>query len=395
LVSTRTPDRSAESAARPAGADAIVVSIVIPCLNEAQTIERCVVSALGVLEEHGIPGEVIVADNGSDDGSAELAEAAGARVVHEPRRGYGSAYLAGFAAARGKSIVMADADLTYDFAEIPRFLEQLDGGAELVIGNRMAKIHPGAMPWLHRYVGNPVLTGILNLFFRAGVDDAHCGMRALRREVLPRLDLRTTGMEFASEMVIRAAKQNLKIAQVPIEYHRREGESKLSTWNDGWRHLRFLLVHSPTYLFLLPGAFLTLVGFLVALTVLAQIDLFGRQWDLHAMIGGSMLTIVGTQILALGLCARAYGVYVLGERDTWFERLGLRVRLEHGLLAGAAIAVAGFAVGGVIVGKWIASGAGALSESKLAMLAVTLIIVGVQTFFASFLLSILGLRRRS
>jgi hypothetical protein len=196
-------------------------------------------------------------------------------------------------------------------------------------------------------------------------------------------------------MVIRASKENLKIAQLPIEYHPREGESKLSTWSDGWRHLRFLLVHSPTYLFLLPGAFLTLVGFLVALTVLAQIDLFGRQWDLHAMIGGSMLTIVGTQILALGLCARAYGVYVLGERDTWFERLGLRVRLEHGLLAGAAIAVAGFAVGGVIVGKWIASGAGALSESKLAMLAVTLIIVGVQTFFASFLLSILGLRRRS
>jgi glycosyltransferase involved in cell wall biosynthesis len=394
-MSTGTKDPSAKSEARPAGADAIVISVVIPCLNEAPTIERCVVSALGVLQEYGIPGEVIVVDNGSDDGSAELAEAAGARVVHEPRRGYGSAYLAGFAAARGDRIMMADADLTYDFGEIPRFVEQLDNGAELVIGNRMAKIHPGAMPWLHRYVGNPLLTGILSLFYRTGVADAHCGMRALRREVLPRLDLRTTGMEFASEMVIRASKENLKIAQLPIEYHPREGESKLSTWSDGWRHLRFLLVHSPTYLFLLPGAFLTLVGFLVALTVLAQIDLFGRQWDLHAMIGGSMLTIVGTQILALGLCARAYAVYVLGERDAWFERLQPRFRLERGLLAGGAIAVAGLAVGGVIVGKWIASGAGALSESKLALLAVTLIIVGVQIFFASFLLSILGLRRRS
>jgi hypothetical protein len=258
----------------------------------------------------------------------------------------------------------------------------------------MAKIHPGAMPWLHRYVGNPLLTGILNLFYRAGVDDAHCGMRAVRRDVLPRLDLQTTGMEFASEMVIRAAKEDLRIAQLPIEYHPREGESKLSTWRDGWRHLRFLLVHSPTYLFLLPGALLTLVGMLVLLTVLARVNVFGRQWDLHAMIGGAMLTVVGTQVLALGLSARAYGVYVLGERDAWFERLRGRLRLEHGLLAGAAIFVVGLALGGVIVGKWIQRGGGELSEARLGLLAATLVIVGIQVFFASFLLSILGLRRR-
>ena len=257
--------------ARPASDEAIDVSVVIPCLNEAPTIERAVGAALEALEQAGIPGEVIVADNGSTDGSPELAERAGARVVHEPRRGYGSAYLAGFEAARGDRIVMADADLTYDFAEIPRFLEKIDEGADFVIGNRMAKIHPGAMPWLHRYVGNPVLTGILNLFFGVGVDDAHCGMRALRRDVLPRLDLRTTGMEFASEMVIRAGKEDLEIAQLPIEYHPREGESKLSTWRDGWRHLRFLLVHSPTYLFLIPGAILSAVGALILLTVLARV----------------------------------------------------------------------------------------------------------------------------
>jgi glycosyltransferase involved in cell wall biosynthesis len=395
MVSTRAHEAPATTQIPARELDeAVDVSVVIPCLNEAQTIERCVTLARVVLEEHAIPGEVIVVDNGSDDGSAELAQRAGARIVHESRRGYGSAYLAGFAAARGDRIVMADADLTYDFSEIPRFLGKLDDGAELVIGNRMAMIHPGAMPWLHRYVGNPLLTGILNLFYRAGVEDAHCGMRAVRRDVLPRLDLQTTGMEFASEMVIRAAKEELRIAQLPIEYHPREGESKLSTWRDGWRHLRFLLVHSPTYLFLLPGAFLSAIGILVLLTVLARVDVFGRQWDLHAMIGGAMLTVVGTQVLGLGLCARAYGVYVLGERDELFEQLRPRLRLEHGLLAGATIFVAGLALGGVIVGKWIERGGGQLSEARLGLLGATLVIVGIQIFFSAFLLSILGLRRR-
>src|SRR3954453_23838997 len=229
------------------------VSVVIPCLNEAANIEECVRRAWAALASAELDGEGVVADNNSTDGSAELAEAAGARVVHEPRRGYGSAYLAGFAAANGEYVVMADADLTYDFAEIPRFLHTLQDGADMVIGNRMDNIQPGAMPWLHRYVGNPVLTGVLNLFFRTGVKDPPGGLRGLRRDVLPRLALRTTGMEFASEMVIRAAKEQLDIRQVSIEYHPRGGESKLSTWRDGWRHLRFLLVHSPTHLFLIPG----------------------------------------------------------------------------------------------------------------------------------------------
>src|SRR6185312_14080694 len=217
------------------------------------------------LAGEGWQGEVIVADNGSDDRSAELAREAGALVVHEPRRGYGSAYLAGFAAARGEYIVMADADLTYDFADIPRFVEQLEAGAQLVMGDRMDNIHPGAMPWLHRYVGNPILTGVLNLFFRTGVSDAHCGMRGFRRDILPVLDLRTTGMEFASEMVIRASKEKLRIAEFPIEYHPRGGESKLSSFRDGWRHLRFLLVHSPNHLFILPGALSAGLGALVLL----------------------------------------------------------------------------------------------------------------------------------
>jgi glycosyltransferase involved in cell wall biosynthesis len=371
-----------------------LVSVVIPCLNEEANIERCVSLALEVLEESGIRGEVVVADNASEDRSAELAAGAGARVVHEPRRGYGSAYLAGFEAARGRYIVMADADLTYDFREIPRFVEQLEAGAELVMGDRMDNIHPGAMPWLHRYVGNPVLTAVLNLFFRTGVSDAHCGMRALRSDVLPRLDLRTTGMEFASEMVIRAAKEKLDIREFPIEYHPRGGHSKLSSFRDGWRHLRFLLVHSPTYLFILPGVLMAAFGALVALTVVTNLDVLGRTWDLHALLAGSLFMIVGTQVLALGLCAHAYGTYFMNEKDPWFDRMRARFRLEHGLLLGGVLTIAGLAMAGVIVGIWIHRGFGALSEERLGLVAATLMIVGIQIFFSSFLLSILGLRRR-
>jgi glycosyltransferase involved in cell wall biosynthesis len=374
--------------------DEPLVTVVIPCLNEEENITECVTRALAVMEEHGIPGEVVVADNASEDRSAELATAAGARVVHEPRRGYGSAYLAGFVEARGRYIVMADADLTYDFAEIPKFVKHLDEGAELVMGDRMDNIHPGAMPWLHRYVGNPVLTGVLNLFFRTGIKDAHCGMRALRRDVLPRLDLRTTGMEFASEMVIRASKEKLDIREFPIEYHPRGGESKLSSFRDGWRHLRFLLVHSPTHLFMIPGAILLLLGTLVTATVAASLDVFGREWNLHTMVAGSLLMIVGVQVISLGLCAHAYATYFMGEKDPWFDRMRKRFNLEHGLLLGGIISAAGFVIAAVIVVQWISRGLGALSEERLAVLAATLIIIGVQTFFSSFLLSILGLRRR-
>jgi len=371
-----------------------IVSVVIPCLNEAANIEACVSAALEAMRDAAIPGEVVVADNASEDRSAELAAAAGARVVAEPRRGYGSAYLAGFAAARGRYIVMADADLTYDFAEIPRFVEKLEDGAELVMGDRMDNIRPGAMPWHHRYLGNPVLTGILNVFFRTGVSDAHCGMRALRRDVLPRLDLRTTGMEFASEVVIRASKEKLDIREFPIEYHPRGGESKLSSFRDGWRHLRFLLVHSPTHLFMLPGAILLAIGTLVALVSLLQIDVFGREWDLHTMVAGALLMIVGTQVVALGLCAHAYGTYFMGEKDPWFDRMRARYRLEHGLSLGGATLAAGLILSAVIVGIWIDRGFGQLSEERLAVLAAALVIVGIQIFFTSFLLSILGLRRR-
>jgi glycosyltransferase involved in cell wall biosynthesis len=371
-----------------------LVSVVIPCLNEAGTIGECVHRARTVLDAKDIRGEIIVVDNGSDDGSGHLAASSGAFVVREPERGYGSAYLAGFGAARGRYIVMADADLTYDFNEIPRFVAELEDGADMVIGNRMQNIHPGAMPWHHRYIGNPVLSGVLNLLFRSGVDDVHCGMRALRRDLLPRLDLRTTGMEFASEMVIRASKEHLTVRQFAIEYHPRAGESKLSSFRDGWRHLRFLLVHSPNYLFILPGAVMAVLGATIELVVVTQLAVFGREWDIHALIGGALLAIVGTQIVALGICAHAYGTYFMGEQDRWFDRMRARFKLEHGLLLGGGVAFAGIAFGAFIVLQWINMGFGALAYERLAVLAVTLIVVGIQIFFSSFLLSILGLRRR-
>jgi glycosyltransferase involved in cell wall biosynthesis len=224
------------------GRRGVLVSVVIPCLNEAQAIGGCVRSARQALRSAGFEGEVLVADNGSTDGSRELARAAGAQLVEESRRGYGRAYQAGFAAARGKYIVMGDGDETYDFSAIGRFIEGLEEGSDLVIGSRLrGTIHPGAMSWLHRYVGNPLLTGLLNVLHGAGVSDAYCGMRAFRRDLLPLLDLRAPGMELASEQLIRASELGLTIREIPIEYRRRRGESKLSPLRDGWRTVRLLI----------------------------------------------------------------------------------------------------------------------------------------------------------
>jgi glycosyltransferase involved in cell wall biosynthesis len=388
----RTITESLDGVDDPEGSVALL-SVVIPCLNEAENIELCIASAFGAMAGAGIAGEVIVADNGSEDGSAELAELAGARVVREPRRGYGSAYIAGLAAARGEYIVMADADLTYDFEEIPSFLAELRDGADMVVGDRMEHIHPGAMPWLHRYIGNPLLSRLLNLLFHTGVRDAHCGMRALRRDRLEILQLRTTGMEFASEMIVRAAKERLDIREIPIEYHPRGGESKLSSFRDGWRHLRFLLLHSPNHLFILPGALMTLFGGLVSLAVLAHVSILGRQWQLHTLIGGSLLLIIGTQLVGLGLCAHAYATYFMGERDAWFDRARERLRLEHGLMLGAVVALIGAAMLLVVVLDWVHRGLGSLAQERVAIFAASLLVIGIQIVFASFLLSMLGLRR--
>jgi len=369
------------------------VSVVIPCLNEAETIGECVTLSRGVLDEAGYDGEVIVVDNGSTDGSGELAHAAGALVVDEPRRGYGSAYLAGLAVAQGDYIIMVDADLTYDFTEIPRFVDELEHGAQVVIGNRMQNIKPGAMPLLSR-IGNPLLSGFLNVLHRTNVRDVHCGMRALRRDVLPLLNLRTVGMEFASEMVIRATRERLDVREVPIELHPRVGESKLSPFRDGWRHLRVILVYNPTFLFLLPGAVMLAVGSLITLLVFAEVPVFGRNLYVHSLILGCLLILLGVQAIGLGLSARAFGVYFISEQDALFQKLQARMRLAHGIALAVGVLVAGIALVSIVIARWVSHGFGSLGEVRLAIFAATVIAVGAQIFFTSFLLSIIGLRRR-
>jgi glycosyltransferase involved in cell wall biosynthesis len=368
------------------------VSVVIPCLDEAETIAECVAQARAVLDEGGLAGEVIVVDNGSTDGSGELARAAGALVVEEPRRGYGSAYLAGLAVAQGDYIVMLDADLTYDFREIPRFVQSLDDGAQLVVGNRMGSIAPGAMSVLSR-LGNPLLSGFLNVLHRTNIRDVHCGMRALRRDVLPALNLRTVGMEFASEMVIRATRERLDVREIPIELHPRVGSSKLSPFRDGWRHLRVILVYNPTFLFLLPGAVMFLAGSLITLLVFVHVPVFGRNLYTHSLIVGCLLILLGVQAIGLGLSARAFGVYFISEQDELFQKLRSRLRLEHGLALAAVIGIGGLALIGIVIGRWASTGFGTLREERLAILAATVVAVAAQIFFTSFLVSIIGLRR--
>jgi glycosyltransferase involved in cell wall biosynthesis len=391
---TRTPTGEAATTSVAGSTREPELSVVIPCLNEAEGIAVVVEKAIRTMEREGISGEVVVADNGSTDGSPAIAEAAGARVVHEPRRGYGSAYQAGFTAARGEYILMGDGDDTYDFTQIDRFVGPLREGADLVIGNRMAGIQPGAMSWLHRRVGNPLLTGVLNLFFRTGVSDAHCGMRAFRRDLLPALDLRATGMEFASEHVIRSAKLGLEIREIEIDYHPRKGESKLSSFTDGWRHLRFLLVHSPTWLFVLPGAVLAVLGALGTLIAASGIELFGREWQLHALIASVAAVIVGAQLLQIGVFSRAFAYYYLGESDSLIEAARRRFRLEHGLAAGTALLLIGLVIAGIVVALWLGRGLGALREERLALVGLMLVVLGLQTIFGAFFISVLGLRRR-
>jgi glycosyltransferase involved in cell wall biosynthesis len=373
----------------------IDLSIVLPCLDEEASVGKVVGDAWTGIERTGLRGEVIVVDNGSTDRSVAVAEEHGARVVHEPQRGYGSAYLRGLDEARGEFIVMADADGTYPVEQLEPFLERLRGGDDLVLGSRFqGKIHAGAMPWAHRWIGNPVLTWILNVFFRVKVSDAHCGLRAIRREALPVLQLQATGMEFASEMILKASKRKLSISEVPIEYFPRTGESKLNTLRDGWRHLRFMLLHSATFLFIVPGLVLLALGLLVMLALATgPVEILGVTWYLHAMIAGSLATLVGAQVVQLGLFARTYAVLYLNDPDPRLERIWSRVRLEHGLLLGGLILMTGAGILFAIFVEWARNDFGALAREHESLLGMTLVGLGVQTIFGSFFLSVLGLRR--
>ena len=368
------------------------VSVIMPCLNEAATVARCVVKARAALERAGLSGEVVVADNGSDDGSPALAEAAGARVVAAPVRGYGAAYLAGLEAARGTYLVLGDADDTYDFGAVPEFVAALKAGNDVVLGSRFrGRILPGAMPWLHRYVGNPVLSGILSVFFGRRVSDAHCGLRAMTRDASDRMRLRSSGMEFASEMVALALRRQLTVAEIPITYYPRGGESKLRSFRDGWRHLRFMLLLSPTPLFLVPGLAALLLGFAGLFVLLpGPLRVAGFVLDYHFMFVASALAILGVQLVLLGLAAKAYAS---GERsiraDRWLTLLDRHFTLERGLLVGLGLVAAGLGINGWILSSWLSGGRGQLFAVRPALLGLTLIVVGAQGVFGSFFISML------
>jgi glycosyltransferase involved in cell wall biosynthesis len=372
----------------------IVISVVMPCLDEEETIGNCVAKALEGIRLSGLPGEVIVSDNGSTDRSVEIATELGARVIHQPERGYGNAYRAGFDAARGKYIVMGDSDDTYDFTQIPAFVEKLREGNEYVLGSRFAgTILPGAMPWANRYIGNPILTGLLNFMFGLGSSDAHSGFRAFTKDAYRRMRLQTTGMEFASELVINAARAKLKVAEVPIIYYPRGGESKLHRVRDAWRHVRFMLMYSPDHLFVVPGMVLFVLGILGMLFLLpGQQIVGGHVFDYHFMFVASLLTIVGFQVLVTGFYAKAYAfTHRFAPDDRMIQVFYRYFSLEEWLLAGFLVFLAGLAIDGWIFWTWVQHSFKDLFAVRPALLALTLMVIGIQLIFSSFLLSILNI----
>ena len=374
----------------------------MPCLDEAETVATCVEAARHFLDAHGISGEVLVADNGSTDESRALAERAGARVVLVADKGYGAALMGGIGAARGRFVAMADADDSYDFLGLTPFVERLRAGDDLVMGNRfLGGIAVGAMPPLHRYLGNPVLTGIGRWFFKAPVGDFHCGLRAFRREAIVALDLRTTGMEFASEMVVRSVLAGLRVSEVPTTL-KRDGRSRpphLRSWRDGWRHLRFLLLYSPRYLFLVPGLLLAAFGLGVVAWLLPGPRVVGGVgFDVHTMLFAAAAVLLGAQSVLFAVFTKTFATQEgLVPADPRVERLYRFVTLETGLVVSLAVLVTGVALAALSLSHWAQRGYGAMDVSRtmrLVIPAMLLMVLGAQGVLASFFLSVLGLKRR-
>ena len=371
----------------------------MPCLNEAETLARCIDHAQAAITKGGYPAEIIVADNGSTDGSQRIARDLGARVVDVPRKGYGSALIGGIDAAQGRLVVMGDADDSYDFEAIGPLIEKLREGYDLVVGNRfMGGIQPGAMPWSHRWVGNPVLTLISRIFFHAPVGDTHCGLRAFTKDAYEKMRLRATGMEFASEMVIKAALKGMRITELPVVL-RPDGRSRpphLRTWRDGWRHLRFMLLFSPRWLFLYPGLALFAIGVLLsALLIAGPLLVGGVRLDIHTLLVAGFLSLVGYQLVLFAVFTKIFAVRMgFHPPHPALQRLFRYVTLEVGLLAGALMVVAGVVALVAAVISWQAAGFGNLDPSltmREVIPAVVLLAIGTQTVFASFFISILSI----
>ena len=376
------------------------VSVVIPCLNEAKSIGICVAKAIDAFRSAELRGEVVVADNGSTDGSIEISEKLGAKVVRVEARGYGAALRAGIASARGPFIVMGDADDSYDFSDVPRFVEKWRQGNDVVMGNRFrGEIKPGAMPWHHKYVGNPALSSLLNLFFNTGIGDSHCGMRGFTRAVYDRMDLRSTGMEFASEFVIKAAQLGAKMSEIPIILwpDKRGRPPHLRSFRDGWRHLRFMLLYAPNWLFLLPGAAFMLLGLALVFWLLPGPRALTSRitLDLHTMIFGVIFILLGAQILSIGAFAKVFSYAERFDRSgtVSLKRVLKRVTLESGLLLGGVLFLAGLAGCAWITWEWVTSGFGPLSQIRQVLFWAMWLFLGLQIIFASFFLSMLGISR--
>ena len=374
------------------------LTILMPCLNEAATVGGCIAKARGFLERTGIEGEVLIADNGSNDGSRQLAERAGARVVDAPTRGYGAALAAGIAAARGRYVIMGDADDSYDFSQLDGFVARLREGHPLVMGNRFrGGIRAGAMPLLHRYLGNPVLSFVGRLLFRTPVGDFHCGLRGFDREAMRSLHLRTTGMEFASELVVKAALAGWRIAEVPttLSPDGRGRPPHLRTWRDGWRHLRFLLLFSPRWLFLYPGLALLAAG--IALTTalyFTPLHFLGAGLDIHSMLYASAAALLGMQLCLFALFARVSAQNAgLLARHAGLQQLLRTLTLERGLLLGLTVAVCGLVWSGAAFWEWREAGFGALDPRVVmrdTIPAASLMVGGMEIMLAAFLLSLLN-----
>ncbi len=380
----------------------IEFSIVMPCLNEAETLATCIQKAKRSLEENNVEGEIIIADNGSTDGSQEIAEQHGARVIDVQARGYGSALMGGIAAARGKYIIMGDADDSYDFGSLGPFIAKLREGYDLVMGNRfLGGIKPGAMPPLHRYLGNPVLTTIGRLFFRSPCGDFHCGLRAFSKSAVLHLDLQTTGMEFASEMVVKATLQRIRIAEVPtvLSPDGRSRAPHLRSWRDGWRHLRFLLLYSPRWLFLYPGGLLMLLGLATMFWLLPGPRVIGGvTLDVHTLLYAAMAIVIGFQSILFAVFTKVFAISEgLLPKDERLDRTFGHVTLELGLVVAIILILAG--LGGSVYAYWFWDqlSFGNLDPARtmrIVIPAVTSLTLGCQTLFSSFFLSILGLKRR-
>ena len=394
-------DERADNASLPRGQD-IELSIVLPCLNEAQTLEACIRKAQGFLEAHGVRGEVVVGDNGSSDGSQEIARRCGARVVDVPVRGYGAALYAGTLAARGRYVIMGDADDSYDLSHLMPFLAKLRGGADLVVGNRFrGGIQPGAMPWKNRLIGNPVLSGVGRLFFRCPARDFHCGLRGCSQEAFKRMDLRTTGMEFASEMVIKAALMGMNVQEVPttLSPDGRDRPPHLRPWRDGWRHLRFMLLYSPRWLFLYPGLALMLIGLIVGAWLLpGPRAVGGVTFDVHTLFFAAVAVLVGFQGVSLAVFSKIFAITEgLLPPDPRLDRLFKYITLEVGVILGAVVMLAGV-VGSVLsLVHWGRQDFGPLVASQQLRLVIPsglALALGFQIIMSSFFLSLLGMRRR-